>query len=112
MSNMIQNWLRGFKYHKIIGCLKTLPSNMLPSLGNVLRNILTLEQRDEPSKNQEWRTLMEVLSTPVKVIKSIWIKASITPIISEKSIFNQIKEPFINTDNKKSNAIKINSKQD
>ena len=99
MSNMIQNWLSGFKYHEIIGCLKTLPSNMLPSLGNVLRHILTLEQRDEPPKNQEWRTLMEVLSTPVKVIKSIWIKASITPIISEKSIFNKIKEPFINTDN-------------
>ena len=55
---------------------------------------------------------MEVLSTPVEVIKSIWMEASITPIISDKSIFNKIKEPFINTDNKKSNAIKINSKQD
>ena len=64
---------------------------MLPSLGNVLRHILTLEQRDEPSKNQESRTLMEVLSTPVEVIKSIWMEAFITPIISDKSIFNKIK---------------------
>ena len=96
MSNVLLNSLRGANHHEIIGCSKTLPTNILPSLGNVLllRHIFALREAERTSREPTMKNVIEVLPTAVEDIKSIWIKASIPQIISDKSIFNKLKRSF------------------
>ena len=76
--------------HPILGFSKELPSNVLPSKGDVLRHIAFLREGDSTPGKPYLKNVKAVLTICVDQIISVWMKASLPQMITKKSISRKV----------------------